>query len=451
MKRKAPTTYPTIALVGRTNVGKSTLFNRLIEKQKALVSDVSGTTRTRNTGILYWRGEAIMVVDTGGLTFENELLFEREVLEQSELALAEADVVVFVVDVQIGTLPQEKELAKRLRKLNKPVVVVANKADTDNWRTHAFSHEWSALGFGDPLPVSAANGSGIGDMLDAVHQLLPLRQDHSCALEREIAARVTIIGKPNVGKSSLLNALAGAREVIVSEIPHTTRESFDVDILHDDKYFRFIDTAGIRKKARVQKGLEKLGVADSIRSFDDAQVALLVLDATEPFSSQEKHLMSLIEGKHAGIVVIVNKWDLVEDHSQEARSLFIKMIHGYYPFLTWAPIIFVSAKSGTKVHQIFETVERVVQQRKKIIEPDVLETWLKTVTKKHRPSRGKGSRHPKVLSFSQVATEPPVFEAVIKYKTSVHDSYIHFLENQLREHFDFEGTPVTVYIRKYKR
>lgn len=239
---------PTIALVGRTNVGKSTLFNRLLEKQKALVSDISGTTRTRNIGVMYWRGTAIRVIDTGGLTYEKEYLFEQEVIEQSELAFTDADVVVFVVDVQTGILPQEEKLAARLRKLNKPVIVAANKVDSDHWRSPAMLQAAMQLGFGEPTPISASNGSGVGDMLDVVFEKLP-QTEHQHDDPRLIA-KVALIGKPNVGKSSLLNAFAGSEEVIVSEMPHTTRESFDIDVLFEDKQFRIIDTAGIRKRLR---------------------------------------------------------------------------------------------------------------------------------------------------------------------------------------------------------
>ncbi len=439
---------PTIALVGRTNVGKSTLFNRLLEKQKALVSDVSGTTRTRNIGVMHWRGTPIRVIDTGGLTYEKEYLFEQEVIDQSELALTDADVVLFVVDIQTGILPQEEELANRLRKLNKPVVVVANKADTRKWRTPAMTQSSMALGFGEPFTISATGGGGIGDMLDHVYEQLP-NTDHQHDSENLIA-KVALIGKPNVGKSSLLNAFAGSDEVIVSEMPHTTRESFDIDVQYEDKKFRIIDTAGIRKKAKVKPGLEKFGVQDSIRAIDEADVALLVLDVTKPFSNQEKHLISMIKNKDAGIIFVMNKWDEVEDHSQEKRTELIKLTRVFYPFLKWAPVMFVSAKTGFRVHKLFDMIEEVAAKHERIIPQEELETWVQAATRKHKPTIGKGSRKPKILAFEQVGTKPPRFMVTIKYKTSLHESYLHFLENQLRASYDFEGVPIFISVKKFR-
>lgn len=460
MKRLALNPIPTVALVGRTNVGKSTLFNRLIGERKALTSDISGTTRTRNIGTTYWRAMPMTVVDTGGLTYEKNLPFEEQVIAQAERAIADADAVVFVLDVQTGILPQERALAKRLQKLKKPIILVANKADSTKWRNASLEENWGALGFGTrPMLISAANGSGIGDMLEAVYNALPApyheqQQQEDAPKPREdepVVAQVAIIGRPNVGKSSLLNALAGSDEVIVSEIAHTTRESFDIDVVHEEKRYRIIDTAGIRRKNRVERGLEKMGVNTAIETLERTDVVLFVLDATEPFSMQEKHLVNLIESRQCGVIIIVNKWDLIEDREQENRTAFIKAINRYYPFLTWAPIIFVSAKSGFRVHQIFDMIDVVANARRKVVDQEALEDWWKEVVRRHLPTRGKGTKHPQVLALKQVATEPPTFEVTIKYNTSLHQSYLNFLENELRETFEFVGTPAILYVRKYKK
>lgn len=456
MKRTTQTHLPTMALVGRTNVGKSTLFNRLIEERKALTSDVSGTTRTRNIGICYWRGLPIRTIDTGGLTYEENLPFEKEVIEQAERAVKDADVILFVVDIQSGLLAQEQQLARRLHKLKKPVLLVGNKADSTKFRNRSLETNWSKFGFGFPLLVSAVNGSGTGDLLEAVYDALPKQYTQQketlpVAADEPVVASVAVLGKPNVGKSSLLNAMAGSDEVIVSDVAHTTRETFDVNVLHEEKRFRVIDTAGIRRKSHVKGGLERMGVMASIHALDRADVVLLVLDATEPLSTQEKHLLGLIENKRAGVIIVLNKWDLVPEHSQENRTEFIDTIRRYYPFLNYAPVVFVSAKTGFRVHQLFGMIEQVANARKLKIDEQVLQGWWRTIVRKHKPARGKGTRHPSILEFAQRRTEPPTFELVIKYQTTLHESYLHFLENQLRESFGFEGTPLVLIVRKYKK
>ncbi len=454
MSRKTEKKYPIIALVGRTNVGKSTLFNRLIEENKALVSDIEGTTRTRNVAQMFWRGIPISVVDTGGLTLTKDLLFEKEVVDQAERAVVDADVILFMVDVQAGIITPEKKVAAMLRKNAKKVILIGNKADAKKHRLTAVGQGWEQFGFGEPMLVSAKNGSGVGDALDAAFKLLPTkytRKNAKKVASDDVTAKVTLLGKPNVGKSSLLNALTGDEEVIVSDVPHTTRESFDIDITYNDKVFRIIDTAGIRRKSRVQKGLERIGVAASVRAIDEADVVLLLLDATDPNSAQEKHLAGLVENKHAGIVLVVNKWDLVEDHSTENRTNYIKSLRRFYPFLSWAPIHFISAKTGFRTHQLFDIIEDIAVSRAIRIDEDTLTQWAERVMRKHKPSRGKGTRQPKILSFRQTRSRPPSFDIVIKFKTSLHRSYIHYLKNELRKEFKLEGVPIKITISKTKK
>jgi GTPase len=456
MNRVRSTYLPTIALVGRTNVGKSTLFNRIVESKKALTSDIAGTTRTRNIAPFWWRGREVRAVDTGGLTYDDALPFEKEILEQVERGIADADVVVFVLDVQTGILAQERELARRLRKVGKPVVIAVNKVDSMKWRKRSEDENWKALGFGGPHFVSASSGSGVGDLLDAVYEKLPEEKPRKSEDElpiepNDVVARIALLGKPNVGKSSLLNALAGANEVIVSDIAHTTRETFIIDVQHEGKKFQIIDTAGIRRKAHVEGGLERMGVSASIHSLDEADVVLLLLDATEPFSKQEKHLLGLAENKHTGVIIVVNKWDLIEDHSQEYRTEYINSIRMIYPFLRYAPVAFVSAKSGFRVHQLFDMVEQVAIERRREVDDETLNGWWKTMVRRHKPVKGTGTNHPSILSFRQTDTNPPHFEVVIRFQTSLHNSYLHFLENGLRESYGFEGTPIVITVRKFKK
>lgn len=458
---------PTIALVGRTNTGKSTLFNRLIEKRKALTSPIPGTTRTSNISEFLWRGEKYRLIDTGGLDFEKKYLFEKEIKKQIERALSEAQVIVFLVDLQTGLLPQEREWAKKLlHGLKVPIILAGNKADNLRIRQNVYDKEWRKLGFGEPLPISAANGSGVGDLLDEVIETFKhlniktqpplIRGTQGSVTFKPLnlltfkPIRVAILGRPNVGKSTLFNALIGEERVIVSPIPHTTRESHDTLILKDGEPFLFVDTAGIRRQSRVEKGVEKMGVDQAVRSLQNSDLALLILDASEPFKSQDKQLVGLIAERHKGLVIIMNKWDLIKDQGEESRGRFLEEIFYYFPFLRYAPVLFVSAKTHLKVHQIFDLIKKIYQNSLKTIEEEKLRDFMKKVIKIHRPARGKGVRHPKIYSLKQIDTAPPTFQVAIKQKTSLHESYLRFIENQLRKEFGFEGTPVVVYAKKIK-
>lgn len=445
---------PTIAIVGRTNVGKSTLFNRLTEKRKALISPLPGTTRTSNIAEFLWRGEKYRLIDTGGLDFEKKYLFEKEIKKQIEKALSEAQVIIFLVDLRTGLLPQEKEWTKKmLRHLPVPIILAGNKADNLKIRHNVYDKEWKKLGFGEPLPISAANGSGVGDLLDEVIKTLEHLNTETLQQKNNLTIppiRVSIIGRPNVGKSTLFNALIGEERVIVSPVPHTTRESHDTLILKDNEPFLFVDTAGIRRHSRIEKGLEQMGVGQAVHSLQNSDLALLVLDASEPFKAQDKQLVGLIADRHKGLIIIVNKWDLVEDRGEENRARFLEEIFYYFPFLRYAPVLFVSAKTHLKVHQMFKLIKEINQSSLKTIEESTLRDFMKKIIRIHRPARGKGVRHPRISSLKQIDTAPPTFQVTIKQKTSLHESYLKFIENQLRQEFGFEGTPVIVYAKKVK-
>lgn len=442
---------PTIALIGRVNVGKSTLFNSIVEKNRALVSPVPGTTRTRNIAQFQWRGKMTRLIDAGGLTFQDGHPFEDEVLSQTQRAVKEADVIIFVVDTLSGLLPQEKEIARLLHKTGKPVFFIMNKADSPRLHTHAYDADWLKLGFGVPRPVSAVNGMGIGDLLDDVFKALGKLKKRPKRITLPAAIRVAIIGVPNVGKSTLLNQLVGDDLVITSDKPHTTRETFDLLVEWNKKYFEFLDTAGIRRKARVEKGLEHAGVSQSLRSMDEADVVLLLLDATNYVSTQEKLLAMRIGEKRRSLIVLINKWDLMEDQSEEARKKFLEMLAVHYPHIAHAHIMFVSAKTGYKVHDLFAAIVDAYEARRLVIDPLTLDAFLRKVIARHSPTRGKGTNFPKLFSLKQIGSDPPEFQLSVKARTSVHSSYLKFIERMLREDFGFIGAPIVVYAKKTKR
>ncbi len=468
---------PTIALVGRVNVGKSTLFNKILEQNKAIVSSIAGTTRTRNIGIVSWRGKQFTLVDTGGLTFSDEIPLEKEIIEQTEIAIKEADLIVFVVDIQAGLLPQERELAKRLMKKKAEIIFVANKADNEKLRMNAHEADWRKLALGEPFPVSAANGSNVGNLLDEVFKRLRSAHRQSGtskrpkALKELKAIKIALIGKPNVGKSSIFNDLVGKKEVIVSDLPHTTREPHDTLVEVNGQPLIFVDTAGIRRKANVSGELEKAGIGKSIDAIKRADIVLLVLDASEPISVQDQQLGGFLRENTKSTIIVLNKWDLVEDRQKRVSRLgqeknkvsliskdtdaykndFKQNIYASFPHLDFAPIIFTSAKTQYKLHQIFPLIFRAWTERHTIVPEAELKEFFKKVTKEHRPSRGKGTKHPEILSFHQLHNNPPMFEMMIKFQTSIHFSYVRYIENRLREKFGFFASPIVIKLTKLKR
>jgi len=442
---------PMVVLVGRVNVGKSTLFNRIIEIQKALVSKIPGTTRTRNINIATWRGKNFNIVDTGGLTFSEDVPLETEIIAQTELALKEADVVVFIVDIQSGILPQERELAKRLIKNKNKVIFVANKADNERLRSEIYESDLMKLGLGEPFPISAANGANVGNLLDEIYKKMGKSGTRPKKVKAFNPIKIALIGKPNVGKSSLFNKLIGKEQVIVSDLAHTTREPHDMLVEVDKQPLLFVDTAGIRKKAKVHGELEQEGVGKSIQMIKKADIVLLLLDASEPITSQDQQLGGLLRESTKSVIIVVNKWDLAEDNEDSARNEAKEKIYAQFPHLDFAPIIFVSAKTQYRTHQIFPLIFRAWEERHKVLPPEELKEYFKKITKEHRPARGKGTRHPKIVSFEQIHNNPPMFEMCIQSKTSVHYSYVHYIENRLREKFGFFAAPIVIKLTKLKR
>jgi len=444
------TILPTIVLVGRVNVGKSTLFNCLIEQDHALVSDVPGTTRTRNTGVGVWRGKNFQVIDTGGLTFDDDVPLEKDIIIQTEMALKEADLILFVIDIQAGALPQEKELANFIKKKfkNKPILFVGNKVDSTKWETNQYDTEIAKLNLGAPILVSAQNSRGIGDLLDIIYEKLKNVSKQPQATTDEKIVKVSLIGKPNVGKSSLFNKLIGEDQVIVSDIPHTTREPFDTLVEYKGKPYIFVDTAGIRRKSKVSGELEKLGVSKSINNVEKSDIILFVIDASEPISDQDKQLGGFLKEHSRSVIIVINKWDLAEDNSDNFRNEVKAKTYANFPHLNFAPIVFVSAKTGYRTHQIFPLVERAWNERNIIVPDEALENFLEQISKKRLPSRGKGTRHPKLLRIKQINAGPPIFELSIKSRTSLHASYLNYIKNCLRDRFSFYAAPIIIKIDK---
>ncbi len=454
---------PTVVMVGRVNVGKSTLFNRLTEQFKAMVSPIAGTTRTNNEGFVMWRGKNFRLVDTGGLTFDETVPLEKEIIKQSERAVKEADLILFVTDAIDGILPQEYELAKRLRKTSKvPILLVANKVDRASIETNIHSPEWHKFALGPAFPVSSGSGRNTGDLLDKIFQHLQKTSIRPKVIKDEEVGEtihISIIGKPNVGKSSLFNQLIGEDRVIVSDMPHTTREPYDTLVTYTyeeegkkiAQKINFMDTAGIRRKAKVDGDLEKQGISKSLNALEESDIILFVIDASDSISHQDMQLAGLLERHSKSVLLLLNKWDLAKDNSDQARNEVKKMMNSYFPHIDFAPLIFVSGKTGYRVHDIFPHIIRAWQARHKKLANRILEKFIEKATKEHRPARGKGTRHPEIMGFRQINVNPPIFEMFIKQKTSIHRSYVEFIENRLREEFDFYGTPVVIKLTKMKK
>ena len=449
---------PTIAIVGRANVGKSTLFNRLLERPRALVSPLAGTTRDRNYGHAFWRGEELTLVDTGGLeeNLKKTKGLAREIKKQVDVAIKKSDLIFFLVDLRQELSPQDIEIAKSLKKLGKPIILVGNKADNPALCALAFNKEWLKLNFGQPLAVSAATGSGTGDLLDeAIIKLKTLKIKSKTELKSAVPpTKVAIIGKPNVGKSSLLNSLAEEERVLVSEIPFTTREPQDMLLIYKEHPLLLIDTVGIRKKAKIEMGLEKIGVRRSITALERADVALFVTEAHQPLTVQDKHLAGLIFEKNVSLIILANKWDLIEKKDTQTINRFTDYYYRFFPYLTWAPVLFISAKTGEKVKKIWDLILQIKQEREKFLGPKELDQFLKETLREHRAiihQKRRTGHRPKILGLEQRGIRPPQFHLVTASKESLPEAFIKFIEKKIRERFGFIGTPIKVEVRQIKK
>ena len=431
-----------VAIVGRPNVGKSTLFNRLTQSRQAIVNEQSGTTRDRQYGRVSWLDKDFSIVDTGGWVVGSEDVFEEEINKQVELAMQEADVILFVVDVENGSTDLDDEVASKLRRTKKPVLVVANKAD--NYEQHYAAAEFYSFGLGDPICISAVNGSGTGDLLDEIVKNLP---ENSTEEEEFDCPRIAIVGRPNAGKSSLVNAFIGEERNIVTDRAGTTRDSI---YTHYDKFgknFYLVDTAGIRKRGKVNEDLEYYSVIRSIRAIENSDVCILMLDATRGIESQDLNIFSIIQKNSKGLVVCVNKWDLVEDKSQVVIKTFENAIRERLAPFTDFPIIFISALTKQRIFKVLETVQEVYEHRSNRVPTSKLNEVMLPIIEATPPPATKG-KYIKIKYVMQLPTAVPSFVFFANLPQWVKDPYKRFLENKIRENWDFSGTPINIFIRE---
>ncbi len=432
-----------VAIVGRPNVGKSTLFNRLTSTRQAIVNEEAGTTRDRQYGKVDWTGKEFSIVDTGGWVVNSEDVFEEEINKQVQIAIEEADLILFVVDNMNGLTDLDMDVASILRRSKKPVVVVANKADT--FEMHAASAEFYSLGLGDPYCVSAINGSSTGDLLDKIVEVLPEEKEEE--LEEELP-RIAVVGRPNAGKSSLINAFIGEERHIVTDIAGTTRDSIYTQYNKFGLNFYLVDTAGIRKKGKVNEDLEYYSVIRSIRAIENADVCVLMLDATRGIESQDLNIFSLIQKNRKGLVVCVNKWDLVEDKSQKVITTFTNAIRERLAPFTDFPIIFISALTKQRIFKVLETAKEVYENRKKRVSTAKLNEVMLPIIENYPPPAWKG-KYIKIKYITQLpAGSVPSFVFFCNLPQWIKEPYKRFLENKLRENWDFNGTPINIYVRE---
>ena len=447
---------PIVALVGRPNVGKSTLFNRIVGQRRAIVEDLPGTTRDRLYGDAEWNGVPFTVVDTGGLEIIESrkkrkpqdqptplstasIGFIEEIREQAEIAIAEADAIVMLVDVLEGVMPADEDVAEVLRRTDKPVLVAANKVDNKARQQAAF--EFYSLGLGDVYPISSLHGLGIGDLLDDLVAAFPIIEE----LEEPDALKIALVGRPNVGKSSLLNKLLGEERAIVSEIPGTTRDATDTYLTWEGQPVLLIDTAGIRRRGRIERGIEKYSVLRAMKAISRADVVLLLLDAQDLVTAQDAHVAGYILEEMRSIIVVVNKWDLIEKDTY-TMDAYTKQVRADLKFLDYVPVLYISALTGQRVHKILPLASQIYQERRVRIPTGELNRLVEDATIRHSPPHKAGKRL-KFLYATQASVDPPTFVFFVNDKRLVHFSYVRYLENQLRRRYSFLGTPLKLVFR----
>lgn len=434
----------TVAIAGRPNVGKSTLFNRLLEQRKAIVEDTPGVTRDRQYGVAEWNGKTFNVIDTGGFVARSEDVFEREIRKQVEIAVDEASLILFVVDTTTGVTAQDEDMADILRKSPKPVLLVVNKVD--NAQRALDATEFYSLGFEHTFFLSSISGSGTGELLDEVTRHIPDEPDTEEQENEQAIPRFAIIGQPNAGKSTLLNALVGQERTIVSDIPGTTRDTIHTHYKQFGKEFVLIDTAGLRKKKNVHEDLEFYSVIRAIRAMDEADVCFIVVDAGNGVTMQDISIFSLAARKGKGIVLLVNKWDLVEKETNTARDYEREIKQKIAPF-TDVPIMFISAKEKKRIFQAMEKGLEVYENRQRKIATSVLNETLLPEIERYPPPMSRG-HNVKIKFVTQLPVVVPSFAFYANYPDAIKTPYRNFLENKVREHFNYSGVPVRIFFRK---
>ncbi|MBM7623849.1 ribosome biogenesis GTPase Der [Sporohalobacter salinus] len=435
---------PVVAIVGRPNVGKSTLFNRIVGNRISIVEDKPSITRDRLYAEGEWLNNHFLVVDTGGLDLNDETELKDEVRQQAELAIEEAEVVLFVVDGRAGIKPMDREVANLLRRSDKPVILTVNKVDSKELEEEV-KYDFYELGLGDPIPISAKHALNTGDLLDEV--ISHFSTDDTVEYDED-TIRISVIGRPNVGKSSLVNSILGKERVIVNDTPGTTRDAIDTYFEVGDNQFVIIDTAGMRKRSKVEAGIEKYSVIRSLKAVDRSDVALMVLDATQGITQQDKKIAGYAHDQGKAMVLAVNKWDLIEKYSNIDQH-FAEEIRYESNFINYAPITFVSALTGQRVLEILDIVEYAAEQHSRRIETNVLNNVIKEAISMHQPPSDKGRRL-KVYYATQPRIKPPLIILFVNDPDLLKDSYKRYLRNSIRESFGFDGTPIKIIARERK-
>ena len=434
---------PIVALIGRPNVGKSTLFNYLIGERRAIVQDTPGVTRDRIYGETEWRGRKITVVDTGGIEEKTNDVIHSQMRLQAEIAIDLADVVVFITDIKAGVTSLDNEIAMMLRKANKKVVVVCNK--TDDFAKYADdAYEFYNLGLGEPVPISAVNCRGLGDMLDRVYDELPEDDGE----EDTDSVKVAVIGKPNVGKSSLINKILNENRLIVSDIAGTTRDAIDTPFENEEGKYIFIDTAGLRRHSKIEEDIEKYSILRTNLAIERSDVCILMIDANEGVTEQDTKIAGLAKEAGKGVIIAINKWDEY-NKEQGTQEEYTAMVYNKLAYLSYAPIIFISAKTGQRVNKIFGIINQVSENNAMRVQTSVLNELLAEAIAMVQPPTDKGRRL-KIFYMTQVSTKPPTFAVFVNSKKLFHFSYERYLMNKLRQEFNFTGTPIRMLVRERK-
>lgn len=434
---------PIVAIVGRPNVGKSTLFNRIGKKRVSIVEDMPGVTRDRIYMDAEWLGREFTMIDTGGIEIETSDKILTSMRHQAKLAIEEADAIVFVVDAKTGLTTADQEVASILRNTRKPVILAVNKVDS--MKNENEIYEFYNLGLGDPIAISAANLLNIGDLLDRVIECLADFKDEE---DNDDQIKVAVIGRPNVGKSSLVNAILGEERVIVSDIPGTTRDAIDTHFVKDDLKFMLIDTAGMRRKAKIDLPVERYSVIRSLRSVDRADVVLMVIDAEDGVTEQDKKIAGYAHEAGKASIIVINKWDLIEKDSKTSLR-FTEMVRSELAFMQYAPVLFTSALTGQRVHRATELIKYVADQHSMRVKTSVLNQVIEDATAINPPPSSHGKRL-KIYFATQPDVKPPTFILFVNEPETMHFSYLRYLENKLRESFGLEGTPLKLVVRGRK-
>ena len=433
---------PIVAIIGKPNVGKSTFFNYLAGSRISIVQDTPGVTRDRIYAETNWRGRTFTLVDTGGIEPDSEDIILSQMREQANLAIAMADVIIFLTDIKQGVTAADREIALMLKKSGKPIVLVCNKADNfDKDRDEIY--EFYNLGIGDPFPISAANALGIGDVLDEIYDKLPPKEQGE---DEDDSIKVAVIGKPNVGKSSLINKILGENRAIVSDIAGTTRDAIDTEFENEKGKYVLIDTAGIRRKSKVKESIEKFSIMRTLLAIERADVCLMMIDALEGVTDQDAKIAGEAHEAGKGVIIVVNKWDAFEKETGTLEK-YKKEIYDQLKYLSYAPIIFVSAKTGQRVNKLFDLINHVAEQNSMRISTSVLNQVINEAIAIVQPPTDKGKRL-KIFYGTQASTKPPTFVIFVNNKELFHFSYERYLVNQIRKEFGLEGTPVRIIVRE---